>query len=95
MKTLAVVLSVFMFFSIVTAATVLAKQQIPGPPLAQSLVREGTLAMDLSRALKIGSPVNEADAESVLSAAGIAPRNGWVGDYPCHVPGNRDQFNPR
>ena len=82
MKTSAIILSVFMFFSMSTAANALAEQKIPGPPLAQSLVREGTLAVNLANALKIGSPTNEAEAESALTSAGIAPRNGWVGDYP-------------
>ncbi|HUL22774.1 MAG TPA: hypothetical protein VLZ10_15060 [Thermodesulfobacteriota bacterium] len=82
MKTLAIILSVFMLFSMSTAANALAEQKIPGPPLAQSLVREGTLAVNLANALKIGSPANEAEAESALTSAGIAPRNGWVGDYP-------------
>src|SRR5512135_56246 len=82
MKTSAIILSVFMFFSMSTAANALAEEKIPGPPLAQSLVREGTLAVNLANALKIGSPTNEAEAESALTSAGIAPRNGWVGDYP-------------
>ncbi len=82
MKTSAIILGVFMFFSISTAASAPAEQQIPGPPLAQSLVREGTLAVNLANALKIGSPADEAEAESALTSAGIAPRNGWIGDYP-------------
>ncbi len=82
MKTSAIILSVFMLFSMSNAASVLAEQKIPGPPLAQSLVREGTLAVNLANALEIGSPANEAEAESALTSAGIAPRNGWVGDYP-------------
>ncbi len=82
MKTSAIILGVFMFFPISNAANALADQQIPGPPLAQSLVREGTLAVNLANALKIGSPTNEAEAESVLTSSGIAPKNGWIGDYP-------------
>jgi hypothetical protein len=82
MKTSAIILSVFMFFLMSIAANALAEQTIPGPPLAQSLVREGTLAVNLANALEIGSPTNEAEAESALTSAGIAPRNGWVGDYP-------------
>src|SRR5512135_3106756 len=82
MKTSAIILSVFMCFLMSTAGNALADQKIPGPPLAQSLVREGTLAVNLANALKIGSPANEAEAESALTSAGIAPRNGWVGDYP-------------
>jgi len=52
------------------------------PPLSQPLVREGTLALKLAEALKVGTPANEAEAESALTAAGIAPKNGWIADYP-------------
>lgn len=52
------------------------------PPLSQSLVREGTLATRLADVLKLGPVGGEAEAESALSAAGIAPRNGWIADYP-------------
>ncbi len=82
MKTSAIILGVFVFFCISTAANALAEQGIPGPPLAQSLVREGTLAVNLANSLKIGSPATEAEAESALTSAGIAPRNGWISDYP-------------
>jgi hypothetical protein len=51
-------------------------------PLSQPLVREGTLATKLADALKMGPAANEAEAESLLSAAGIAPKNGWIADYP-------------
>lgn len=50
--------------------------------LAQSLVREGTLAVKLADALQLGAPSNEAEGEDLLSAAGIVPRNGWIADYP-------------
>jgi hypothetical protein len=53
-----------------------------GPPLAQPLVREGTLAVTLAGALQLGQTSSEVDAESLLSRAGIAPRNGWIADYP-------------
>ncbi len=59
-----------------------ASQAGAGPPLAQPLVREGTLAVELVSVLHLGQTTNETDAESLLSAAGIAPRNGWVADYP-------------
>jgi hypothetical protein len=52
------------------------------PPVAQPLVREGSFAMSLAKALNIGTPQNEADAESLLASAGIAPKNGWIADYP-------------
>ncbi|HXX57236.1 MAG TPA: hypothetical protein VEI96_04490 [Thermodesulfovibrionales bacterium] len=62
---------------------VMAHAQTSGvPPLSQPLVREGTLASDLVAALNIGTPASEAEAESALSDVGIAPRNGWIADYP-------------
>ena len=47
------------------------------PPVAQPLVREGDFAIGLVKVLEIGIPQKEADAESMLDSAGIAPRNGW------------------
>ncbi len=52
------------------------------PPLSQPLIREGTLATRLADALNLGPATSETEAESALSAVGIAPRNGWVADYP-------------
>ena len=52
------------------------------PPIAQALVREGDLAIKLVDRLKIGTAENEAEAESILASTGIAPRNGWIADYP-------------
>ena len=52
------------------------------PPIAQALVREGDLAIKLVDIFKIGTAENEAEAESMLSSTGIAPRNGWIADYP-------------
>jgi hypothetical protein len=52
------------------------------PPLSQPLVREGTLAIKLADDLNIGKPKNEAEAESMLNAASVAPLNGWIADYP-------------
>jgi hypothetical protein len=52
------------------------------PPIEQSLVREGSFAMKLVEALKMGQAKSEAEAESMLASVGIAPRNGWVADYP-------------
>ena len=55
----------------------------PGSPsVEQGLVREGSLAMKLAEALKIGEVKSEAEAESRLAQIGIAPRNGWIADYP-------------
>jgi hypothetical protein len=52
------------------------------PPVSQVLVREGSFAVDLAGALNLGKPANESEAESLLAAVGVAPRNGWVADYP-------------
>lgn len=52
------------------------------PPVAQPLVREGDFALKLAPALGLGTPANEAEAESKLSSAGISPKNGWIADYP-------------
>ena len=51
------------------------------PPVAQVLVREGDFAVNLAETLNIGEPQSEAAAESMLSASGIAPDNGWIADY--------------
>jgi hypothetical protein len=50
--------------------------------VAQPLVREGTFAVDLVDALGLGTAADEVEAESTLAAVGIAPRNGWIADYP-------------
>ena len=52
------------------------------PPIAQPLVREGDFAEKLVEALKIGKGQNEGEAETMLGLSGIAPKNGWIADYP-------------
>jgi hypothetical protein len=52
------------------------------PPVAQALVREGDFAVRLAETLKLGSPAGELEAMSALAAAGVAPQNGWIADYP-------------
>jgi hypothetical protein len=52
------------------------------PPVAQPLVPEGVFAVQLAEALKIGQAQNEVQAENMLSAIGIEPKNGWIADYP-------------
>ena len=52
------------------------------PPVSQPLVREGNFAINLVEVLKLGTAKNEAEAESRLASMGIAPRNGWIADYP-------------
>jgi hypothetical protein len=38
--------------------------------------------MELAEALKIGDVESEAEAEGKLASLGIAPKNGWIADYP-------------
>lgn len=52
------------------------------PPVGAPVVREGAFAMKLAEALNMGQPSSETEAESMLGGAGIAPRNGWMADYP-------------
>lgn len=52
------------------------------PPVAQKLVREGDFAVRLAAQLKLGTAKDEAEAEDMLVHAGIAPKNGWISDYP-------------
>jgi hypothetical protein len=52
------------------------------PPVAPTLVREGDFAFNLVSGLEMGTAENEAEAETILAAAGIAPKNGWISDYP-------------
>jgi hypothetical protein len=52
------------------------------PPVAPPLVPEGIFAVQLVEALKIGQAQDEAQAETMLSAIGIEPRNGWIAGYP-------------
>jgi len=60
-----------------------SEQNKPGlPPIEQSLIREGSFSMRLAEVLKIGPVKSEAEAESMLASVGIAPKNGWMADYP-------------
>jgi hypothetical protein len=52
------------------------------PPVSPGFVREGDFAIKLTEILKLGTAKNEAEAESKLATAGIAPKNGWIADYP-------------
>ncbi len=62
--------------------TYIQEGQAQPPPVGAPTVREGAFAMMLAEALSIGHPSSEAEAESMLGTAGIAPRNGWIADYP-------------
>jgi hypothetical protein len=52
------------------------------PPVEQALVREGDFAIKLAAELNLGNTEDEATAEALLVSAGIAPKNGWISDYP-------------
>ncbi|HEY6009569.1 MAG TPA: hypothetical protein VIU40_14685 [Geobacteraceae bacterium] len=52
------------------------------PPVSQPLVSEGDLAVKLLFALAVGTTDDQVEAESTLGDVGIAPRNGWIADYP-------------
>lgn len=52
------------------------------PQIGAPLVREGDFAVELADALGFGAGLDETTAESRLGELGIAPRNGWIADYP-------------
>jgi hypothetical protein len=52
------------------------------PPVSQQLIPEGDFALRLATGLKLGTPTTEVEAEDMLTAVGIAPKNGWIADYP-------------
>jgi len=52
------------------------------PPVSQELIPEGEFALKLAIGLKLGTPTAEVQAEDMLTAVGIAPKNGWIADYP-------------
>ncbi len=52
------------------------------PPIGQPLVSEGEFAVELATSLNLTSSHDEAAAEDALGSINIAPRNGWISDYP-------------
>ena len=52
------------------------------PAVSQQLVPEGDFALKLVTALDLGTPNNESQAEDILTSVGVAPKNGWIADYP-------------
>jgi len=72
--------------SVISGKTIVAEQSgetaKQPPPISQTLVREGDFAVKLAESLKMGKPQGEAEAESMLASAGVAPKNGWIADYP-------------
>jgi hypothetical protein len=89
MRTLLMILTIFSLLLLplaaytqsVTTMTVANSGQTP-PPVSQPLIREGDFAMKLVSALNLGTAKNGTDAENILASAGIAPKNGWISDYP-------------
>jgi hypothetical protein len=72
-----------LMFALLPFMTLAAEQakSIP-PPISQPMVTEAALAVNLASALGVSSTADEIDAESKLGEIGIAPRNGWIADYP-------------
>jgi len=56
--------------------------EVKAPSISQQLVPEGDFALKLAAALKLGAPTTEPQAEDMLAAVGVAPKNGWIADYP-------------
>jgi len=73
---LTIVITALAFSSYVTA------EEPKAPPIAQPLVREGEFAVQLVETLKMMPAQTEAEAENMLTAAGIVPQKGWIADYP-------------
>lgn len=83
MKNLFITLAISMTLLLISdLANSQTYQTSTSPPLSQPLVREGDFAVKLANSLKISAAADETEAESALSAVGIAPRNGWIADYP-------------
>jgi len=73
-------LFLFMLLSLMVSSA--AWSDSSKPPVSQPMVREGDLAIKLAGSYNLGSNANETEAESALGNIGIAPRNGWIADYP-------------
>ncbi len=58
--------------------------QNPGtpPPVASILVRQGDFAHSLLEILELDTAYSEPQALEMLTELGIAPKNGWISDYP-------------
>jgi hypothetical protein len=64
------------------SALAVEKGSDKAPPVAQTLVREGDFALRLADTLNLAKTDNEMDAERVLASVRIAPKNGWISDFP-------------
>lgn len=77
------IISAFIFLTVPVFAPVQSTQAIVGPPpVGQTLVREGTFAIEVAKSFGLSGDVNEVEAESWLADKGISPANGWIADYP-------------
>jgi len=81
-KLLIFIIAVILLLMPLGAYAQLNQMPAGNPPVAQPLVPEGDFAIKMVTALKLGTPESEAQAEDILISAGIAPRNGWIADYP-------------
>ncbi len=82
MKKLPIIIMAFSLLMLPFGVYAQLEQKSATPPVSQSLIPEGDFALKLVAALKLGTPGDEARAEDMLSSAGIAPKNGWIADYP-------------
>jgi hypothetical protein len=81
MKRLLIIFFAFAMMPIIAHAQTDSPPATTSSPISQPLIREGTLAVKLTGDLKLGTTENEAEAENLLSAAGITPRNDWYQGY--------------
>jgi hypothetical protein len=81
-KYLALLTVALLMLSPAIAGAQIGPGTVDGPPIAQTLVREGDLAVELTDVFNLGPVGTEEEAESVLTSVGISPKNGWVSDYP-------------
>ena len=70
------------FILLLWVPAMLYAQSTEPPSVGAPIVREGDFAIELSAALGLGQTEDEVEAETWLGEAGIAPRNGWIADYP-------------
>ena len=84
MKRLLVMLVAVGLLLVPLSAAVYAQQSSSGsrPPIEPPLVREGEFAVQLARSFNLPDVVGEPETESALASLGIAPRNGWISNYP-------------